>query len=85
MLTCENPADIGPRGAVARELVESEKWPNGPEYLHNEIDKWPFNKVPENESVITTEIKKEARKPDIEVSCTYVTLTFEKVLDPKRY
>ena len=56
-----NPADLGTRGMTARELTESSKWWNGPDFLHCPEAEWPdckFNK-PSREAM--TELKTNAQ------------------------
>ncbi len=45
--TTDNPADLPSRGMTAQELVSSQLWWHGPQWLANSQSEWPPNLLPE--------------------------------------
>ena len=54
----ENPADIASRGATVNELLKSDIWVSGPEFLLESTDEWPRNPILEEISEDDPELVK---------------------------
>ena len=57
-----NPADLGTRGMTARELTESSKWWNGPDFLQCPEAEWPDCKFDKPSREAMTEFKSTPRQ-----------------------
>ncbi|KAF8784458.1 hypothetical protein HNY73_010133 [Argiope bruennichi] len=74
----QNPADMLTRGIGSKDLITSESWWHGPEWLRNAENPWPKAKGFQNDS-IEPEIASEF-KPGFIISTAIVQ---EKIIDPK--
>ena len=77
----ENPADIGSRGVLAAELVESQLWWKGPSWLSRPKEEWPGKE----EIVETPEGLEEAKKISVCVVQNINECGIAGVLDVNRY
>ncbi|GFQ83656.1 integrase catalytic domain-containing protein [Trichonephila clavata] len=73
----QNPADLLTRGITRRELINSEKWWNGPEWLKDSENLWPNLEGFESIDSETVELKSSL--------IVNLTITREKIIDPDKY
>ncbi|XP_074659590.1 uncharacterized protein LOC141912263 [Tubulanus polymorphus] len=57
----ENPADLCSRGCSASELIKSEKWWYGPEFLRKSKDNWPLQDNITTQTAVETALKKKSK------------------------
>ena len=77
----DNPADIGSRGASAKELSGSELWWHGPSWLTEPIDRWPVRNLIEP----TAESKEEDKRTAILTVISHATHGIDGVIEIKDY
>ena len=77
----DKPADIGSRGASAKELSNSELWWHGPSWLTEPIDRWPVR----NSTKPTAESEEEDKKTAILTVITHATHGIDEVMEIKGY
>ncbi|GFX85830.1 integrase catalytic domain-containing protein [Trichonephila clavipes] len=73
----QNPADLLTRGLTSKELIISEKWWHGPEWLKDSENLWPKLERLESMDSETVELK----------SSLFINLpiTHERIIDPDKY
>ena len=80
--TLSNPADIASRGALIDRLQGEEIWWHGPEFLPNDCDTWPKEKVYDYTPDALKEFKKSALQEQEELNQAFALLGWTPNLDP---
>ncbi|GFT64162.1 integrase catalytic domain-containing protein [Trichonephila clavipes] len=73
----QNPADLLTRGLASKELINSEKWWHGPEWLKDSENLWPKLEGFESMDSETVELKSSL--------IVNLTITHERIIDPDKY
>ncbi|GFU32840.1 integrase catalytic domain-containing protein [Trichonephila clavipes] len=73
----QNPADLLTRGLTSKELINSEKWWHGPEWLKDSENLWPKLEGFESLDSETVEFKSSL--------IANLTITHERIIDPDKY
>ena len=77
----DNPADIGSRGALAKELSKSELWWHGPSWFTEPVERWPVT----NSIEPTAESKDEDKRAAILTVISHATHGINEVMEIKGY
>ena len=80
--TLSNPADIASRGALIDRLQGEDIWWHGPEFLPNDCNTWPKEKVYDYTPDALKEFKKSALQEQEELNQAFALLGWTPNLDP---